>query len=181
MNFIPTFIRGVYVVELNPFLDQRGSFVRNFCKNEFKEIGLNKEIVQINHSLTKNKGAFRGLHFQKPPYSEIKIIRCIKGSVYDVVVDIRKDSPTFLQHFAVNLNENEYKMIVIPEGCAHGFQSLEENCELIYLHTAFYEPDHEGGLNIDDPKLNIELPLPITEISERDKNHPLITENFKGI
>ncbi len=181
MNFIPTPLEGAFVIELSPTSDNRGLFVRGFCKNEFKSVGLEKEIVQINHSLTKKKGAFRGLHYQNKPFAEIKMVRCIRGAAIDVIVDIRKDSPTFLNHFTVNLTEDNFKMIYIPEGFAHGFQTLEDNTELLYLHTEFYVPKNEGALNINDPILNISLPLPIVEISNRDVQHPFITNDFKGI
>lgn len=181
MKFTPTTLEGAYIIDLEPFLDKRGVFVRTFCKEELKAIGFHSEIKQINQSITKKEGAFRGFHFQKQAFSEIKMVRCLKGSVLDIIIDIRKESPTFLQHFALNLSSENFKMIYIPKGFAHGFQTLSDDCELLYMHSEFYTPQSESGLNIHDPKLNIKLPLSITEISERDTNHPFITNNFKGI
>lgn len=181
MKFSPTTLEGAYIIELEPYSDNRGFFVRSFCKEELKTIGFQSDIVQINQSVTNKKGAFRGFHFQKKPFSEIKIVRCLKGSVYDIIIDIRDNSPTFLQYFSVILTEDNYKMIYIPEGFAHGFQTLSNDCELLYLHSEFYTPESESGLNIHDPKLNIKLPLTISEISDRDNNHSYITNKFKGI
>lgn len=181
MKFSPTKLEGAFVIELNPYMDSRGLFVRNFCKDELHEIGFQSNIVQINHSITKKEGSFRGFHSQKKPFSEIKIIRCLKGSVHDIIIDLRKDSSTFLQSFSLNLTADNYKMIYIPEGFAHGFQTLRDNCELLYMHSEFYNPESESGLNIHDPKLEIKLPLTISEISDRDTNHPFITNDFKGI
>ncbi|MFC1885019.1 dTDP-4-dehydrorhamnose 3,5-epimerase [Thermodesulfobacteriota bacterium] len=161
--------------------DNRGAFGRIFCKNEFKKLGHNKEIVQINHSLNRKIGATRGMHFQYPPKCEIKMVKCVKGSVFDVIVDIRKDSPTFLQWHGIELSETNMKMIYIPEGFAHGFQVLQPDSELIYLHTEFYAPEYEGALRYSDPILNIKWPLKVADISENDKNHPLIDINFKGL
>jgi dTDP-4-dehydrorhamnose 3,5-epimerase len=181
MTFIETSLPGSYLVELNPIGDDRGWFARTFCKNEFKKIGHDKEWVQMNHSFTSASGTVRGMHFQKSPHQEIKMVRCISGAIFDVIVDIRKDSPHFLKWFGAELSAANKKMIYIPEGFAHGFQTLTENCELIYHHTAFYEPLAEGGLNLIDPKINIKWPKEITVISKRDQSHELITDNFKGI
>lgn len=181
MTFLETALKGSYIITLTPFSDDRGWFARTYCKNEFAEIGHDKEWVQINHSFTKNKGTVRGMHFQHPPFSEIKMVRCIAGAVLDVIVDIRKDSPSFLKHVAVELSAVNKKMIYIPKGFAHGFQTLEENTELIYHHSEFYQPGVEGGLRYDDPIINIQWPLPVAELSERDGKHPLLDQNFKGI
>lgn len=181
MKFIPTSLKGAFIIELEPFSDSRGSFIRSFCKDELKAVGFHSHIVQVNQSITKKEGAFRGFHYQRKPYTEIKIIRCLKGLVYDMIIDIRENSPTFLQCFSVELSAENFKMIYIPEGFAHGFQSLSNDSELLYLHSEYYKPETELGLNIEDPRLGLKLPLPITEISDRDKNHPYITKNFKGI
>ncbi len=181
MEFIPANISGLFTIRLEKVEDERGLFTRTFCKNEFLQIGFDKEFVQFNHSLNKKKGTIRGIHFQKPPYSECKLIRCIKGSVFDIAVDLRKDSPTFLKHFAVELNEDNMLSILIPEGFGHGYQVLSDNSALIYHHTNFYEPNSEGGIKYDDPLLMIEWPLPVTEISDKDKKNPLLPENFKGL
>ena len=135
----------------------------------------------MNHSFTKHKGAIRGMHFQLPPFKEIKLVRCIAGSVYDVIVDLRKDSATFLKSVGVELSAQNKKMIYIPEGFAHGFQALSEDCELIYHHSEFYTPGAEGGIQYNDPKINIDWLRPVTNISERDTKHPLLDDNFKGI
>jgi dTDP-4-dehydrorhamnose 3,5-epimerase len=181
MTFLETPLLGAFTINLSPFEDERGRFTRLFCQNELKTIGFDKQIMQINHSLTKQRGTIRGLHFQKPPFSEVKIIRCLKGRVLDVIVDIRRDSPTFLKWFSIELSPEAHNAILVPEGFAHGFQTLKTNSELLYLHTAFYTPNTEGGLRYDDPQLNISWKLPVTQISERDKNHPFITTDFKGI
>jgi dTDP-4-dehydrorhamnose 3,5-epimerase len=181
MIFLPTPLAGSYTIGLTPHQDERGWFARFYCKNEFEAIGHTKEWVQMNHSFTHEKGSLRGLHFQQPPYREIKMVRCIAGSVFDVIVDIRKGSSTFLQFFGIELSAANRTMIYIPEGFAHGFQVLEEDSELIYLHSEFYMPGEEGGLRYDDKRLNIPWPLPVTGLSARDAGHPLLTDNFKGI
>lgn len=181
MKFIPTVFDGSYVIYLPPNKDDRGWFVRTYCKNEFQKIGFAKEWVQMNHSYTASKGTLRGLHYQLPPYREIKLVRCIRGSIYDVIVDLRKDSPTFLQWAGYELTGEEMNMLYIPEGFAHGFQTLSDDCELFYMHSEFYRPGVEGGVRYDDSSINIKWPLPITKISERDLSHPFLNETFKGI
>lgn len=162
--------------------DNRGYFYRGFCKNELKGVGMEiGEIVQVNHSFSAAKGTFRGLHFQRPPYAEEKIITCLEGEVLDIIVDIRKGSPTFLNYVTVNLSAENRNTVMVPKGCAHGFITLARNTRLMYMHTAYYMPDHEGGISIRDPKLKIELPTEIAEQSERDKGHPHIGEYFDGI
>ena len=181
MIFTETNLKGSFVIDLTPFQDERGWFARTFCKDEFAKIGHSKEWVQMNHSFTKQQGTIRGMHYQLPPFSEIKMVRCIAGAVFDVIVDIRKDSPTFLQWFGIELSATNKKMIYIPEGFAHGFQSLSDNVELIYHHSEMYQPGVEGALKYDDPKLNINWKLEVTNISERDKQHNFLTEDFIGI
>lgn len=181
MIFVPTPLSGSYIIELTPFSDSRGWFARTYCKDKFEEIGHTKEWLQLNHSATYQQGSIRGMHYQLPPYSEIKLVRCIAGAVYDVIVDLRKTSSTFLQWFGVELSAQNKKMLYIPEGFAHGFQTLENNCELIYHHTEFYTPAAEAGIKYDDPGVNIQWPLLLTEISDRDKNHFYLDANFKGI
>ena len=180
-HFHPTSLEGLYVVERMPIKDQRGFFCRFFCAEEFKEAGFNKCIAQINHSLTIKKGAVRGLHFQYPPHAEAKIVSCLQGEIFDVAVDIRKGSPTFLRWHGEILSAENMKMMYIPEGFAHGFQTLKENCELLYLHTEFYSPEYEGGVRYNDPLIDISWPLEVRDVSERDKRHPLLGENFTGI
>ena len=181
MKFIPTHLKEAYVIELEPYRDERGFFARTFCKNEFSVIGHRKEFVQFNHSLTKSKGTLRGMHYQIPPSAETKLIRCICGEVYDVIVDLRSDSSTFLQHFHILLSEENLKMIYVPEGFAHGFQTLADNSQMIYHHTAFYDPANERGLRFNDPALRIAWPLDPVNMTEKDQNYPLIDNNFKGI
>jgi dTDP-4-dehydrorhamnose 3,5-epimerase len=181
MIFKQTPLEGSYEVQLTPFKDDRGWFVRTYCKNEFAQIGHDKEWVQMNHSFTLQKGAVRGMHYQVPPFREIKLVRCTRGTVFDVIVDIRKESPTFLKWYGIELSAGKMNMIYIPEGFAHGFQTLAEECELVYCHSEFYKPGSESGLLHNDPLLNIKWPLPVTQVSERDNNHQALTENFKGI
>jgi dTDP-4-dehydrorhamnose 3,5-epimerase len=180
MIFEETKLKGAYIISLQLLTDNRGGFARTFCKNEFEQIGHKKEFVQLNHSYNTHKGTIRGMHFQLPPYQEIKLIRCIKGSVLDVIVDLRLDSPTFLQHVSVELSAENKKMIYVPENFAHGFQILEDNCELIYHHTEFYTPQADSGIRFDDPALAINWPLPPVMVSDKDKNYKLIDNNFKG-
>ncbi len=181
MIFTPTQLKGVFIIDLQPVGDSRGWFSRTYCKNEFAAIGHHKEWVQLNHSFTATKGSVRGMHYQLPPFSEIKMVRCIAGAVLDVVIDLRKNSPTFLQWMGVELSAGNKKMIYIPEGFAHGFQCLMDNCELLYHHSAFYTPGAEGGIRYNDPLVGINWPLEPTEISDRDKTHPFLDKNFKGI
>jgi len=181
MKFIETGINGLYCIQLEPILDDRGKFYRIFCINEFEKINHHKEIVQVNQSFTIQKGSIRGMHFQYPPKAEIKIIKCTKGSVFDVAIDLRAKSPTFLKWHGQILSEDNLEMLYVPEGLAHGFQTLEDNTELLYFHTEFYNPQYEGGIRFNDTKININWPLEITNISDRDLNYDLIDENFKGI
>lgn len=181
MTFTPTALTGSYVIDLSPRSDHRGWFARTYCKNEFAEIGHTREIVQMNQSYTRGKGALRGMHFQHSPHREIKIVRCIAGSVYDVIVDLRHDSPTFLQWFGVELSAKNQRMLYVPEGFAHGFQTLQGDSELLYLVTEYYAPQAEGGVRYNDPMLKIQWPLPVSDLSEKDAAHPLLPENFKGL
>jgi dTDP-4-dehydrorhamnose 3,5-epimerase len=180
-KFMETDIKGVYVIVPKPFKDHRGMFARIFCKNEFKEIGHEKEIVNINHSATELKGSIRGMHFQYPPKAEIKIVKCIKGSIFDVAIDLRRESETFLSYHGEILSADNMKMLYVPEGFAHGFQSLEDNIEMIYYTTEFYSPEFEGGVRYNDPSIKIEWPLEVTDISDKDRKHTLKNGNFKGI
>jgi dTDP-4-dehydrorhamnose 3,5-epimerase len=181
MRFIPTNIKNLYEIELDVFKDNRGWFARTYCKNEFKAIGHDKEWTQLNHSCTLKKGSLRGLHYQIPPFHEAKMVRCVVGAIYDVAIDLRKDSPTFLKWYGTKLSSDNKKMLYIPEGFAHGFQTLTNDCELIYHHTSFYTPNSEGGFRYDDPIFNIQWPLSVSEISERDLNHPYVNNTFEGI
>ena len=181
MKITPTTISGVMLVETTPHIDPRGAFARLYCEHELASLIGNRRIAQINHSRTSSVGAIRGMHYQRPPHAEMKLVRCLKGRVWDVAVDLRTTSPTFLQWHAEELTPENARMLVIPEGCAHGFQVLEAESELLYLHTAFYTPDAEGGLRHDDSRLGISWPLPVTDLSSRDTCHPHIAPDFHGI
>jgi dTDP-4-dehydrorhamnose 3,5-epimerase len=181
MKFHPTSLAGCYVVEPIPMSDDRGWFARTFCKKEFAEIGHEGEWVQLNHSFTNSRGTVRGMHFQHAGHAEIKLVRCIAGAVWDVVVDIRKNSPTFLKYFAAEISAANRKMMYIPKGFAHGFQSLTNNAELIYHHSEFFTPAAEAGLRYNDPALGIEWPLEAQRVSQRDLSHAFIDNNFTGI
>ena len=178
---LDTPIPGVKRIQRQPLADHRGYFERLFCTEELQSLLAGRSIVQINHSLTVRRGAVRGLHFQHPPHAELKIVSCLRGAVWDVAVDLRTGSPTFLHWHAEELTPDNARMLVIPEGCAHGFQVLEPESELLYLHTAFYAPEAEGGLRYDDPRLAIAWPLPMTDLSPRDQTHPLIDAHFSGL
>jgi dTDP-4-dehydrorhamnose 3,5-epimerase len=174
MNFKETPLKDSYIIQIDPHKDDRGFFERLFCKKELLTIGFSKEIVQINHSFSKKKGTLRGMHYQLPPFTETRIIKCIRGSVFDVAVDLRKNSPTFLKYFGIKLTEDNNRMLFIPEGFAHGFQTLKSNTELLYFHTGYYNPGMEAAINYADPFVDLKLPLKVTEISTRDKNHPYL-------
>lgn len=181
MKFVPLPLQGAYCIELSPHRDERGEFTRLFCARELEEIGHTKKIVQINHSMNRTKGTIRGLHFQFPPSPEIKIVTCMSGRVFDVIVDIRKNSPTFLSWYGQELSQATRRMLYIPAGFAHGFQTLEESTELLYLHTEFFSSSNEGGLRYDDERVGIQWPLEATEVSARDRSLHKLTEEFKGI
>ena len=180
-KIIDTPLAGLKVIQRNPISDDRGFLCRFFCAEELSQAGFTKAIVQINHTLTRKAGAVRGLHFQYAPAAEAKIISCIKGEVYDVAVDIRQGSPTFLRWHAERLSADNYKSYLLPEGFAHGVQALKDNCEMMYLHSESYRPETVGALNVLDPRLAINWPLEITEMSERDRRHPFVNEDFKGV
>lgn len=181
MKTHPTSLHHVFVVETTPVVDSRGAFARLYCERELAEVIADRRIVQVNHSRTKSCGAIRGMHYQRPPYAEMKLIRCIRGRVWDVAVDLRQGSPTFLQWHAEELTPGNGRMLVVPEGCAHGFQVLEADSEMLYLHTEFYTPAAEGGLAYNDPQLAIAWPLLAADISEGDRHHQLITNDFPGL
>jgi dTDP-4-dehydrorhamnose 3,5-epimerase len=174
-------ISGAFVVTSRPFRDHRGQFARLFDQNLLRSIHEDRPIIQVNHSLTRQVGALRGLHFQSTPYAEAKWVRCLKGRVFDVAVDLRRGSSTFLRHAVVELSAKAANMFFIPEGCAHGFQVIEPDSELLYLHTAPYSPGAEGGIRWDDPLLAIDWPLNPTDVSERDRSHPVLTDEFEGL
>ena len=181
MIFTPTPLQGSFVIDIDVLKDDRGWFARTFCKEEFEKIGHHAEWMQMNHSFTSKKGTIRGMHFQLPPFEEIKMVRCIAGAVYDVIIDIRKNSKTFLQYVGTELSAENKKMLYIPKGFAHGFQTLSDNAELIYHHSQFYKQGVESGIRYNDPTINIQWTLQAVNVSARDKNHPFINNNFKGI
>lgn len=181
MRIIATKLPGVVVVETTRLTDDRGTFTRFFCERELAPVLGDRRIVQINHSRTTTVGAIRGLHYQHPPHAEMKLVRCLRGRVWEVVVDLRGDSPTLLRWYAEELSPDSPRMLVVPERCAHGFQVLEEESELLYLHTAFFAPAAEGGARYDDPRIGIRWPLPPSDVSERDQLHPPLDPLFAGI
>jgi dTDP-4-dehydrorhamnose 3,5-epimerase len=181
MHLIETSLPLVYIIDSGCHVDERGAFSRIYCRQENAENRLEMKVVQINRSINTDAGTFRGLHYQHPPACECKRILCVRGRIYDIIVDLRKDSPTFLHWIGVELSSNQQHMVHIPEGCAHGFQTLEPHTELIYLHSAPYSPEHEDGLRYTDPLLKIELPMPVSRISRRDAEMPLLDSAFSGL
>ena len=181
LKIMETTIFGLQVVQRKPIGDNRGYIERLFCADELKTVTDGKAIAQINRTITKNRGTVRGMHFQYPPHAEIKLVSCLQGQVFDVAVDLRSNSATFLQFHAEVLSAENHKTLVIPEGFAHGFQTLTDDCVMLYFHTASYKPESEGGLHAQDPRLAITWPLPMSELSNRDKAHPLLNGAFKGI
>ena len=181
MRIHRTPIAGLVLVESTLQTDERGFFTRLYCQKELGELVGERQIVQINQSSTRTVGAVRGLHYQREPYAEMKLVRCIKGKVWDVAVDLRASSSTFLHWHAEELSAENAYMMVSPEGFAHGFQVLEQDSELVYLHTAFYVPAAEGGIRPTDPELPIAWPLAPQDLSDRDLNHPLLTSEFTGL
>lgn len=181
MNIVDTPLADLKIAQSVPHCDARGAFTRLFCAEELQPVLERRQIVQINHSRTSRTGAVRGMHFQHPPHAEMKMIRCIRGRVWDVAIDLRAGSPTFMHWHAEGLAQDDAQMLIIPEGFAHGFQVLEPDSELLYLHTAFYHPPSEGGLRHDDPRLAIAWPLPPQDLSPRDLSHPLLDADFTGV
>lgn len=180
-DVIDTPISGLKVVQRKAIRDTRGYFSRFFCADEFRQAGLDSHIAQINHSYSKITGTVRGMHFQLPPHAEVKFVSCIRGEIFDVAVDLRRNSPTFLQWHGEILSAENQRSLLIPEGFAHGFQTLTDDCELLYLVSAPYAPGAEGGVNAQDPMLKIGWPLPVTEISDKDRKMPLLPVGYCGI
>jgi len=181
LHVLDTPLPGLKLIQRNRIGDHRGYLERLYCIGELKPLMLDRNIVQINHSMTALRGTVRGMHFQYPPHAETKIVTCLSGAVFDVAVDLRQGSPTFLRWHAEILSDANHRTLLIPEGFAHGFQALKDGCELLYFHTAAYNPDAEGGLNSQDPKLDIRWPEPIVDVSSRDAGHPRLTGNFAGV
>ena len=180
MKFNKLPLYGAHIIIAEPFVDNRGMFERVFCKREIKSIHHEKEIVQINHSVTSKKGSIRGMHYQIFPSAEIKIVKAIKGSVYDVIIDVRRNSPTFLKYHGEKISYDNLTSMYIPEGFAHGFQTLEDECELLYFHTSFYDPQNERAIRYDDPLIGINWPLNVADISDKDRSYPYLNNSFEG-
>jgi dTDP-4-dehydrorhamnose 3,5-epimerase len=172
MHIFPLEILGAFLIEPELKEDERGFFARVFCKEAFKKQGLSDQLEQSNISYNFKKGTLRGMHYQRTPFAEAKLVRCTRGAIYDVVLDIRSDSPTHGKWFAVELSQENRKMLYVPEGCAHGYQTLEDNVEVFYQVSASYAPGHEGGVRWNDPAFSIVWPEPVSNISLKDTLYP---------
>lgn len=179
--FLDTPIAGLKIVERQQLGDGRGFLARIFCAEEFAAAGWQKSIAQINQTLTQKQGTVRGMHYQHPPFTEMKLVSCLRGEIWDVAVDLRAGSPTLLQWHAEKLSAANHRALLIPEGFAHGFQALSDDCELIYLHSMAYSPSAEAGLNPQDPRLSITWPLAMNELSDRDAQQLMLDHQFKGL
>ena len=180
-DILATPIAGLHVLQRKPIGDSRGYLERLFCMDELQALLPGRRIEQVNHTLTRSRGTVRGLHFQHPPHAETKFVSCLRGEVFDVAVDLRRDSPSFLRWHGEVLSADNHRTLMIPEGFAHGFQTLADDCEMLYFHTAAYDPAAEGGLHPADPRLAIEWPMPVAGLSSRDAGHPLLNDAFSGI
>ena len=181
MIFVETPLRGAYVIEVEKHEDERGFFARSWCAREFAAKGLDPHLVQCNVSFNKLQGTLRGLHYQTPPHAEVKLVRCTKGSLFDVIVDLRKASPTFLKWFAIELTAANYRMLYIPKLFAHGFQTLEDDTEIFYQMSEFYEPAASKGLRWNDPRLGINWPDGGRVMSQKDQAYPNLDVNVVGL
>lgn len=179
-DLVDTSLPGLKLIQRKPLGDERGYLERLYCATEFRD-SFGKGIVQINHTLTKRSGTVRGMHFQLPPHAETKLVSCLRGKVFDVAVDLRRGSPTFLHWHSEILSGDNYKALLIPAGFAHGFQTLSDDCDMLYLHSEAYNPSAERGLRAADPRLAIRWPVPMTEQSARDARHPALTAEFEGM
>lgn len=178
---LDTPIGGLKIIERRQVGDARGFLSRLFCAAELGAVGWHEPIAQINHTFTQRAGTVRGMHFQHPPHAEMKLVTCLRGAIWDVVVDLRAGSPTFLKWHAEELSAGNHRALLIPKGCAHGYQTLTEDCELLYLHSVVYTPSAEAGLNAKDTALAINWPLAIAEISDRDAQHAMLNAQFTGL
>jgi dTDP-4-dehydrorhamnose 3,5-epimerase len=169
--FRETELPGAFVIELQKCEDERGFFARSWCQKEFEARGLNPRTVQCNVSFNKLKGTLRGMHYQVVPCAEAKLVRCTRGAICDVIIDLRRESVTYKQHVSEVLSSNNYKALFIPEGFAHGFQTLEDDSEVFYQMSAYYSPEHQRGLRYNDPAFKINWPIDVTMISDRDRNY----------
>lgn len=172
MIFAEAELKGAFIIELQRLEDERGFFARSFCQREFEERGLNPKVVQCNISFNKEKGTVRGMHYQNAPHEEAKLVRCTRGAIYDVIIDLRPDSPTFLRYLAVELTAEDRRMLYIPEGFAHGFQTLEDNTEVFYQMSEFYHSECARGVRWNDPAFGIKWPLASPIISSKDRGYP---------
>ncbi len=176
MRFQETSLPGTFVVEPDRFEDSRGFFARTFCAAEFVERGLDPRVAQANVSFNDRRGTLRGMHYQRPPHAEAKLVRCTRGAIHDVVIDLRRDSPVFRRHFAVRLTSENRTMLYVPEGLAHGYLTLEDSTEVAYQMSVPYSPDHGAGVRFDDPAFGIAWPEPVRVIAERDRTYPDFAE-----
>jgi len=174
LKFVPTPLAGAFVVELEPIEDERGFFARSFCQNEFRARGLDPVVAQCNVSLNRSRGTLRGLHYQAPPHEEAKLVRCTRGAIWDVIVDLREGLPTRWKSFSTELTADNRRALYVPRGFAHGFQTLADDSEVLYQISEFYHPESSRGLRWDDPALGIRWPLPEPVVSARDRAYPLL-------
>jgi dTDP-4-dehydrorhamnose 3,5-epimerase len=174
MIFTETALKGAYIIDLEPREDSRGFFARAFCQHEFAQHGLKPVIAQANLAYNHSKGTLRGMHFQIPPAAETKLVRCTRGAILDIIVDLRPESPTYLQHISVELTADNHRALYVPERFAHGYQALEDKTETSYQCGEFYSPPHERALCYSDAQLGLQWPLPVTVISEKDRNAPTL-------
>lgn len=179
-DLVDTPLAGLTLVKRKPLGDERGYLERLYCASELRDL-IGTGIAQINHTLTKRSGTVRGLHFQLPPHAETKLVSCLRGKVFDVAVDLRRGSSTFLRWHAEILSEENHRTLLIPAGFAHGFQTLSDDCDMLYLHSEAYDPGAERGLSAADPTIAIQWPMPMTEQSPRDSRHPALTADFAGV
>lgn len=172
MHFIKTPLKDAFIIDLDKKGDDRGFFARFFCTNEFKAHNLDDHFVQVNNSLSAQKGTLRGMHYQLHPKAESKLVRCVKGALYDVIIDLRKDSPTFGQHYGHELTAENRSMMYVPKGFGHGFITLTDDTEALYLVSEFYSPELERGIRWNDPYFNIQWPIKPVTVSQKDEQHP---------
>lgn len=180
-RIVETPMAGLHLVERTRLGDERGFLTRLFCAEELAELGWDGPVAQINETGTRAAGTVRGMHYQVPPFAEIKLVTCVAGAVLDIAVDLRRNSPTFLRHFATELSAENARSLCIPRGFAHGFQALSDDVRMIYAHSAPYRAEAEAGLNAQDPALGLPWPLPVAHLSARDRGHPFLSPEFHGV
>lgn len=181
LKAIETPLSGLYVIERNKIEDERGYLSRLFCMTELKSVGWDEPIEQVNFALTSKSGTIRGFHYQQTPHSEMKLVTCIRGEVWDVAIDLRPNSPTYLRWHGEVLSSNNLRALFIPKGFAHGFQTLSDDVQLLYCHSAAYEASADRGINPLDPNLAVNWPLSIINMSDKDRNHPYVDSSFQGV